>query len=143
MTPMRPAALSAVLTALLIVVGGCDAGSKQPDFPELHPVKGVVKLGGKPVKGGVVLFSPEPERPEFLVNSEVGDDGSFSLSTVRTTDKKGERKPGAPAGKYRVSYSPPLGDQTAGPVGEPVPAQQPVTIASGDNDLTIELQKKN
>jgi hypothetical protein len=127
---------------LALFLPGCDTATKQPDFPDLHPVKGVVKLAGKPVNRGVVQFTSVPERPEFLVNSEVGDDGTFTLSTVRTTDKRGERKPGAPPGRYRVTYSPPLGDQTAGPVGEPITAPQLVTVSAGTNELTIELPKK-
>jgi hypothetical protein len=127
----------------LAVVGllGCTEG-KQADFPPLHPVNGVVKKDGKAVSGGTVQFTPDPDKPEFLTNSEVGTDGTFTLSTVRTTDKKGERKPGAPAGKYKVTYSPPLGDQTAGPAGVPIELPATVTVQSGDNNIPLELPKK-
>jgi hypothetical protein len=137
---MRARPLAPALAALLV---GCGGGGSQPAFPDLYPAKGVVKRGGQPVAGGSVRFTPEPDRPEFLVNAEVGPDGTFSLSTVRTTDKAGERKPGAPAGRYRVTYMPPAGDQTAGGVSfAPVEAQSAVTVASQENDLTIELTKK-
>jgi hypothetical protein len=137
---MRARAVVPVLTALLLA--GCGGGN-QPAFPELYPVKGVVKCGGQPVVGGSVRFTPEPDRPEFLVNSEVGPDGTFSLTTVRTTDKSGERKPGAAAGSYRVTYMPPAGDQTTGGVSfTPVAAPATVTVAAQENDLSIELTKK-
>src|SRR5262245_29001621 len=92
--------------SVLLFLTGC-GGKNQPKFDELHPVTGTLTAGGKAVTGGAVQFSPDPAKPEFMVNSEVGADGTFRLSTVRTTDSKGERKPGAPAGKYQVTYSPP------------------------------------
>jgi hypothetical protein len=119
-------------------VAGCSA-PPQPEFGELHPVTGVVKQDGKPVSGGVVRFRPDPDKPEFLINSEVASDGTFSLSTVRTTDKQGERRPGAPAGQYKVTYEPKLGDQTADRYREPVTLPKPVTIEAKSNQLTIEL----
>ena len=127
--------------ALAVLLAGC-GGVKQPEFPDVYPAKGVVKRGGKPVAGGSVQFAPVPERPDFLVNSEVGPDGTFALSTARTTDKVGERKPGAPAGKYRVTYLPPAGDQTAGGVSfDPVEVPGTVTVAARENNLTVELTK--
>lgn len=125
------------LTLVLLGIWGCGPSTKQPDFPNLHPVKGVVKLGGQLVKGGTVQFVPEPDRPEFLINSEVGTDGTFTLSTVRTTDSKGERRAGAPAGNYRVTYIPMLTDQKAGGIVEPVTTAQIITVQEGPNDLTI------
>jgi hypothetical protein len=137
---MRPRFLAPALAALLV---GCGGDGGQPAFPDLHPVKGVLKRGGQPVVGGSVRFTPEPDRPGFAVNSEVGPDGTFSLSTVRTTDKAGERRSGAPTGKYRVTYMPPAGDQAAGGVSfDPIEAPSKVTVAAQENDLTIELTKK-
>jgi hypothetical protein len=85
-----------------------------------------------------VQFVPEPDRPEFLINSEVGPDGRFSLSTVRTTDSRGERRPGAPPGNYRVTYLPPVADQTTGNL-EPITLPKPLTVESQSNDLLIDL----
>ncbi|MBN9121313.1 MAG: hypothetical protein J0I06_19535 [Planctomycetes bacterium] len=127
--------------ALVILSSGCEKGAKLADFPELSPVKGVVKRDGKPVKGGTVRFNPDPDKPEFLTNSEVKDDGTYSLTTVRTNDSKGERKPGAPPGKYKVSYIPALGDQTAGGKTDPVEVKD-ITVKTGDNDIPIDLPKK-
>lgn len=132
-------------TTLVFALGllaGCGSDKKQPDFPDLSPVKGVVKRDGQPVKGGAVRFTPDPDKPEFLINSEVGADGTFALTTVRTTDSKGERKPGAPPGKYKAAYTPPLGDQTAGGPTGAVEATKPVTVSAGNNEVTVELPKK-
>ena len=140
MSAMSVRLVAPVLAVLLV---GCGGGGNQPAFPELFPVKGVVKRGGQPVSGGSVKFTPDPDRPEFGINSEVGADGTFSLTTFRTTDKAGERKPGAPAGKYRVTYMPPAGDQTAGGVSfNPIEAPEPATVAALENNLTVELTKK-
>lgn len=131
---------------VLLAVGplvGCGSGGKsQPDFPALGPVKGTVSRGGSPVKGGAVQFFPDPARPEFLINSEVGADGTYTLSTVRTTDSSGERKTGAPAGTYKVTYTPPLGDQTAGGAINPIELPKTFTVTAGNNDIPIELPKK-
>ena len=120
---------------------GCGTASG-PAFPELAPVKGVVKRGAAPVAGGVVKFTPDPDTAEFLVNAEVGTDGAFTLSTVRTTDKTGERKPGAAAGKYAVTYFPPAGDQTTGGVPTPVNLPPMTVPKEGHAALTLELPKK-
>jgi hypothetical protein len=135
---MRPT-LFVLATAL---VAGCGGGDNQPTFPDLTPVKGVVKRAGQPVKGGTVQFLPDPDRPEFLTNSEVGQDGTFTLTTVRTTDKTGERKTGAPVGKYRAMYQPPLGDQTAGGQLDPITVPGPFEVKAGGGDITVDLPKK-
>lgn len=126
----------------LLVLAGC-GGDNQPPFPDLHPVKGVVKRGGQPVSGGGIRFDPDPARPEFIITSTVEPDGTFTLATIRTTDKSGERKPGAPAGKYKVTYMPPAGDQTAGGASfDPITAPGGVTVEAKENDLTVELTKR-
>jgi hypothetical protein len=132
-----PFILAYVLCAATLA--GCGSGGKQTNFPDLSPVKGVVKRGGQPVSGGVIQFMADPEKTEFLTNSEVGTDGTFKLSTVRTTDSKGERKPGAPPGNYKVIYTPSLSDQTAGGQTGPTTIPAPVTVKAGENDITIEV----
>ncbi len=124
--------------AVAALAAGCGGNGNQPDFPDLHPVTGVVTKGGAPVSGGVVQFNPVPDSSEFLINSEVGPDGAFSLSTVRTTDTDGERKRGVAAGQYKVTYTPNVADQTAG-YQPPITLPEPVTVEPKDNDLKIEL----
>jgi hypothetical protein len=138
---MRTTLLAGLLVCALVLTG-CGKSAEQPPFPDVHPVKGVVKRGGAPVKGGSVRFIPEPETNQFVINSDIKDDGTYSLVTLRTTDKAGERKTGAPAGPYKVLYIPAAGDQTAGAVTEPVELPKPVTVKAGDNDIPIDLPKK-
>jgi hypothetical protein len=120
----------------LVLSLGCGK-SDQPAFSELYPVKGVVKRGGQPVKGGVVRFTLDPEKPEFQTNAIVGEDGTYSLTTFRTTDKSGERKSGAPAGTYKVTYVPDLADQTAGGAQDVISFAKPVTVVAGENDAVV------
>lgn len=129
-----------LLLLALLAFAGCDSGTNQPAFAELHPVRGTVMRGGKPVAGGAVQFAAAPEDGSFMINSDVLPDGTFQLSTVRTTDTQGERKTGAPAGSYRVTYMPVVVDQTAGNV-EPITLNKEVTVEAKDNDLTIELPR--
>ena len=130
------------LPCVALVMLGCNPESEPTEFGDLQPVSGTVRRGGAPVRGGVVRFTAQPDSPEFLINAEVGPDGSYRLATVRSTDSRGERKPGAPMGTYRVSYTPPLSDQTAGNRSEPVSLPKAVTIAAGNNDLRIDLPRK-
>lgn len=123
---------------LSLALGGC-GGADQPPFPELSPVKGVVKRGNDPVAGGDIKFTPEPDRPEFIVNSVVGADGTYSLTTVRTTDTRGERKPGAPAGNYKVTYIPPHNSKTSTKSFTPIDLKALVTVQAGANDIAIDL----
>jgi hypothetical protein len=133
---------SFVYCTLLGLAIGCGSGTPLAEFDKLNPVKGTVTHKGKPVAGGVVVFQSEPDKPDFLVNGEVGNDGTFTLSTVRLNDRTGERKPGAAAGNYRVTYTPVLGDQTAGKAAGPVTLPALVTIDGREETIQIELPGK-
>jgi hypothetical protein len=64
-----------------------------------HPVDGrVFYKGGQPVRAGQIRFIPV-EDSSYSVAGDIGQDGTFSL----TTNKDGKNKPGAVAGSYRVS----------------------------------------
>lgn len=126
------------LTLLLFALTGCSDSQSQPEFPDLLPVEGTVYRAGKPVSGGLVQFVAVPERPEFIINSLVGNDGKFQLTTVRTTDSDGERQPGVAAGTYRVTYFPDVADQTISNL-DPIELPKPVTIDAPQPELKIEF----
>ena len=123
---------------LLLFSIGCSSSTNQPDFGKLYPVSGTVMLNGNTVNGGVIQLKPDPDKPEFLINSEVSSDGKFSMSTVRTTDSSGARETGVAPGTYKVTYIPNLLDQTAG-YKEPVVLSKPVVVEAKDNNFVIEL----
>lgn len=135
---MRPTRLIAALGLALLI--GCTAGKPKGDLPPLHPAKGKVVRAGQPVAGGMVRFQPEPDIPDVVVNAEVKPDGTFELQTLHAVSQK--KAGGAPAGTYRVTYYPNLGDQTQGPNPAPVTPAQKYTITEGPNDLTVEVGKK-
>jgi hypothetical protein len=128
-----------IVIASAAVVAGCGGDGDQPTFPDLVAVSGVVLRDGKPAAGGSVRFTPDPDRPEFLINSEVGPDGRFALATVRTTDTSGERKPGVPPGTYLVTYTPMVADQTTTGWAEPIELPESVVISEKEVDLKLIL----
>jgi hypothetical protein len=130
--------LTVLSLGLAVVAFGC--GPKQPDFEALHPVSGKITYGGQSPGGGVVQFNPVPEKNEFKVNGVVDADGNFKLTTVRTTDTRGERRDGAPAGEYTVVFNPPNEDQTIAYV-QPITLAKPVKIEAKDNVLTLDAPK--
>ncbi len=136
---MKPRFLAYSLLA--VAVAGCSSGSAIT-FPELHPVKGVVKAGGKTSGGGFLQCVPEGGPNDYIIGSTVADDGTFTLSTSHKDDKSGDRKSGVPAGKYKVTYNPPLGDQTVGPPTEPIQVTKLLIVQAGDNDVIIEVPRK-
>jgi hypothetical protein len=127
----RVIATQLLFLSLAIGITGC--GPKQPDFPELIPVKGTVKKGKETISGGTIQFAPEGILP-FIISSPVGTDGSFSLVTKRTGPVSEER-PGAPAGKHFVSYLP-----ASGSSGAPVIFVVPTIVKAGE-DVVIDLTK--
>ena len=133
---------SALFALAVVCVVGC---SNDPvvKWPDIHPAKGVVKAGGKAVSGGSLqLRAEDAALADFHLTADVGTDGTFNLATGNAQDKKNERKPGAPAGKFKVTYFAPQGDQTAGRPTLPVELPQPISIKTGENELVIELPKK-
>lgn len=139
MRKTRLQVLAAALAAAAVLGCSSDAGVKWPD---LHPVKGVVRVGGKTASGGSIRFaSDDTTLADFASTGTVGTDGAYTLATSHAHDKKGQRRDGAPAGKYKVTYTPPYGDQTGGTGGDgkPIDLGGPVTVAAGNNDLPIDL----
>jgi hypothetical protein len=81
---------------LLPLLSGCFSANGAPNL-SLHPVDGVLTIGGKPLVGATVTFVPaDGSGADQVAATAVTDEfGEFSL--VSTTGK-----PGAAAGKYRV-----------------------------------------
>jgi hypothetical protein len=126
-------ALAAVCLVCLVAVAGC--GKKTVS------VNGTVKHNTKPVTAGQLMFSPvvkgsnEPGKPAVGV---IKSDGTFSLQTGTDT--------GAAPGTYKVTFSPPPGEQSKIPGKDNPPPpylglepkQEEVEIKDGSN-IEIEL----
>lgn len=103
----RRLCLIGMVCATILSAGGCGR-SKQPDTI----VRGQILYRGEPVSGGMVVFSPNPERGSNgpLVTATLENDGSFTLTGS-------DGKPVA-AGWYRIAVAP-----RAGTVGLPTAAR--------------------
>jgi len=80
---------------ILFVAMGCGGGKTEP----LWEVQGQVLLRGKPLRGGTIVFVPDPTRGSGgpLARAEIQSDGHYRLST-------GDR-PGAVVGWHRVTVA--------------------------------------
>ncbi|HEV3387056.1 MAG TPA: hypothetical protein VG097_19715, partial [Gemmata sp.] len=91
---------SLVLGTLFGVAVGC--GGQISNMPPTFSATGSVHYkGGTPVAGGAILFIPLTDNT-LSVSGEINDDGSFTLYTV----KGSEKTKGAPEGGYRVTVQP-------------------------------------
>jgi hypothetical protein len=125
-----------VMLSLLAAVG-CTSSS----LPKTYPVKGsVLYRGGQPMKGGMIQFTPA-EQSAVRVSGAIGEDGTFSLFTIKDTAKVA----GAPPGEYHVDVLPPLSGQPKGqePAGHvaamPIPLPGAYKVESKDNRIDVQL----
>ena len=117
------------LSLLPLLVVGCGGGGPD-DYPDMGSVSGTVTMGGNPVSGAIVFFTPvdKANRPSF---GTTDDDGYYELRYSSTVD-------GAKVGEHSISistYIPPGPDEE----GNIQPAQ-PETIPNKYNSKT-ELTK--
>jgi hypothetical protein len=83
----------AIIGLVIALLAGCSA-REQP----WHPVRGKVRLNGKPLTCGTVIFYPNPERGNLSTHeprARINAEGEYQLA--------GEEREGAPAGCYRVA----------------------------------------
>jgi hypothetical protein len=80
---------------LVLTVLGCG------QQPKLTPVHGQVFYRGRPLAGGTIVFTPDPERGGHgpLACAEIGPDGRYALRT--------NQEFGAVPGWHRVTIAPP------------------------------------
>jgi hypothetical protein len=60
------------------VLAACGCGEGEPD---LVPLRGVVRLGGRPLEAAQVLFHPRFEGPGWVPLATTGPDGRFEATT--------------------------------------------------------------
>jgi hypothetical protein len=109
-------AASRVVTSLTLcltlswMAGGCNRG------PRLVSVQGTVKVNGKPLNQGVVMFYPATGRP---ATGQIAENGTYSLTTYAPND-------GAAPGEYAVTIDAVEVDSSA-----PPPTSLEAEIAAG------------
>ncbi|MCX7699392.1 MAG: hypothetical protein N2039_00800 [Gemmataceae bacterium] len=90
---MRSLALSLIFAMLA-------AGCRREPSPQ-YPVRGVVLVSGRPLRGGTVVFAPDPRRGGRgpVSYGELDGEGRFEL--------RNDVGPGAVRGWHRVTVAPP------------------------------------
>ena len=106
---------------LLVGVVGCGGA--------VVPVKGTIKLDGKPLAGASVQFVAQDPGGRDATGSTDAE-GVFRLSSYRAAD-------GALPGKYKVVVQLPLTSQGGAAAATPTEAQQGGTGTSGSKGLAI------
>lgn len=142
-----PSRLRSRRTLLLVAAGTCllAPGCGR----QLGTVTGKVTFDGKPVTGGSVAFLPLSKGPDGKgvrpASGAIQAGGEYHLSSFVAND-------GVAAGKYRITYSPPVMEYPPGVYtpGKPppqsgfenlVPAKPEVDIEPGGGTIDIELVK--
>ena len=100
--------------ALLLLVGTIGCG-KSSSGPMTYPVTGKVTLGGTPVAGATIFFTPASA---VGATAQTDSDGSFNVRIELDLGKSS--KEGLPAGDYRVSIA-----KMESPSGEPSLSKPP------------------
>jgi hypothetical protein len=91
-----------VVGAFITLVVGC--GSSSSGLPPTYGVTGTAHYkDGSPVAGGAIEFASISDT-SFSISGEIGDDGSFTLYTIKGSD----RVRGVPEGDYKVTVRPPI-----------------------------------
>jgi hypothetical protein len=87
-----PRPLGALILLTALGAAGCRSGT-----PATAQVRGTVSYRGAPLRGGIIVFTPDAERGTHgaVAHAEIQADGSYVLST-------GEQ-PGAVPGWHRVT----------------------------------------
>jgi hypothetical protein len=100
-TPYDRRLTAPLALAAIALVSGCGkAGMGRATFP----VTGVVTMGGKPVEGALVQFTPAAGEAGFAgAQTQTDAEGAFDVSVMLEGGKESQR--GLPAGEYRVSVT--------------------------------------
>jgi hypothetical protein len=128
----RAGILAGTILSGLCLVFGCGHAAK---LPSVNPVRGkvVFKQGGHLAGGSIVFISQD--NPKVSASSKIGEDGTFELRSFIA----GDEASGAIAGSHRVTIVPPcIGNSFAMPS---IP-EQTISVSSGENDLTITIDKQ-
>lgn len=104
--------------ALLLLVGTIGCG-KSSSGPVTYPVSGMVTLGGTPIAGATIFFTPASSDAGAVgATAQTDSDGSFNVRIELDLGKSS--KEGLPAGDYRISIV-----KLENPAGEPSLSKPP------------------
>ena len=123
------------MTTLLFVTVLAVGCGTSVSVPSTVPVKGVVKLKGKPARGIRVKFHNQDnsQTKSFVPTGETGPDGGFLLSTGMPLN-------GAPPGTYIVTFERPIIDP-ANPVETEIDAFKGKYSKSAESKFTVTIKR--
>jgi hypothetical protein len=125
------------LPAAIALCGVAGCQKRVAPMPPTFPVTGkVVSKAGK-VVAGTIAFQPATDT-QMTCNAILAADGTFSLSTLRTSD--GARADGAPVGEYRVTILP---ASSSHQTGRPQTLPQQVVVKPEKNSFIFEIDQEN
>ena len=120
-----------LLTAvLLVLIAGCGVQAPSPETV----VRGQVLYRGEPVAGGLIVFTPDPDRGTDgpLASAAVQADGTFQFDA--------ETARGLTGGWYRVAIAPPAGTVDVATAERPYPGLPARYRNPGRSGLTCEVK---
>jgi hypothetical protein len=134
------------LALALIILVSC-SGKREREIPNRQktvPVHGQVFLDGNPAQGVKVTLSPKGSPSTSGPSADVGEDGSFQISTYDPND-------GAPAGEYVLIFTykdpkaplaitfdtPEPPDDFKGKYADPKKSQHRVTVPEDGPDVDV------
>ncbi len=120
--------------AALVLAAGC--GKSDGQMPTTYPVTGTVAFqDGEPLRGGFIVFRAASEEG-LSISGVVGEDGSFTLQTLKGKEKAS----GAPEGSYKVSYLPHQGEDQR-MLMPPVELPQSFQVEPKENHIEIKVPR--
>lgn len=132
-----------VRARLVLLILATLTGCKEPPkpMPATYPVAGKVsyKKGGPIARATITFRSAADVDTQMISTGTTGDDGTFTLITIRVTDHR--ETDGAPEGEYRVTIIPNQGQEQTRTA---LPIDWPSTVkvqAKDKNEFTFEVDK--
>jgi hypothetical protein len=105
------------ILGLLVLSIACQTGCRRVTPPGNTSVQGRITFQGQPLAGGLVVFSPDPERGGSgkPISAEIERNGRFQLSLAGET--------AVPPGWYRVAIAPAPNSTPFSPLDTTFPSQ--------------------
>lgn len=127
-----------ILLALVASTFGSTWGCrKEATMPETYPVQGkVVFRNGKPVSGGGIMMQSLSDTT-VSCTGVIASDGTFTVKSF----KDRVQRPGAIAGQYRVTVTPPIDRQTGAMPYGMMRYDEPYTIEPKENQFVLTVDR--
>ena len=134
----------AMVPIILVSCGRSERKFQNQNMKKTFPVHGEVYLDGQPGQGVKVMLSPKESPGSSGPSGDVGEDGTFQISTYVEND-------GAPAGEYVLTFTyrdpnaplmitfdtPEEPDDFKGKYADPKTSKHPLSVAEDATDVDV------